>query len=138
MMWIRIVSVAAVVGVSSFVLASGTGQALAGVPRGVCPTAVLVLPADGVARASARAVAEAAADYPGLDTKGAVVVRARPARSAGPRGAQVGAHCGAKVRNRTVVVELRFPQLLPSASLSEGVVDVSRFVGGYRVWNVVH
>lgn len=42
------------------------------------------------------------------------------------------------VRDRAVVVELRFPHLLPSASSSEGVVDVSRLAGGYRVWNVVH
>jgi hypothetical protein len=119
-------------------LVSGVGAARAATPSGGCPTGALVLPANGVARAAARAVAEAKADYPRLDTRGAVVTRARTARSAGPRGAQVGVQCAARVRARTVVVELRFPRLLPSASLSEGVVDVSRFAGGYRVWNVVH
>lgn len=119
-------------------LVSGAGAARAATASGTCPTGALVLPANGVARAAARAVAEAKARYPHLDTTGVRVTRARPARAAGPRGAQVSAQCGAKVRLRTVVVELRFPRLLPSASLSEGVVDVSRFAGGYRVWNVVH
>jgi hypothetical protein len=32
-----------------------------------------------------------------------------------------------QVRNRTVVVDLLFPKMLPSASLSEGVVVVSLF-----------
>ena len=35
--------------------------------------------------------------------------------------------CGSRVRNRTVVVDLLFPKMLPSASLSQGVVFVSLF-----------
>jgi hypothetical protein len=46
--------------------------------------------------------------------------------------------CGATVARRTVVVQLLFPWLLPSASLSQGVVFVGRFHGGYRVWFVAH
>jgi hypothetical protein len=46
--------------------------------------------------------------------------------------------CGAKVARRTVVVQLLFPKMLPSASLSEGVVFVARFPRGYRVWEVAH
>jgi ABC-type polysaccharide/polyol phosphate transport system ATPase subunit len=52
-------------------------------------------------------------------------------------GEQVGRECGAGARARAVIVELRFPRMAPSASLSEGVVDVSRFPNGYRVWAVV-
>ena len=64
------------------------------------------------------------------------MVSAKRASAAGPRGAQVGRQCGAKAKARTVVVELRFPRMAPSASLSEGVVDVARFAGGYHVWAV--
>jgi hypothetical protein len=46
--------------------------------------------------------------------------------------------CSNLVRSRTVVVDLLFPKLLPSASLSEGVVLVSLFPTGYRVWEVGH
>jgi hypothetical protein len=98
----------------------------------------LPLHADAAARASKQALDEAATTYPGLKTKGATVVSAKPAASAGPRGKQVGLQCGATIRARTVVVELRFPRIAPSASLSEGVVDVARFANGYRVWAVVH
>ena len=42
------------------------------------------------------------------------------------------------LRRRTVVVDLLFPKMLPSASLSEAVVLVSRFRTGYRVWEVAH
>lgn len=46
--------------------------------------------------------------------------------------------CSNKARRRTVVVDLLFPKVLPSASLSKGVVLVSRFPSGYRVWDVAH
>ncbi len=46
--------------------------------------------------------------------------------------------CSSRVRNRTVVVDLLFPKMLPSASLSEGVVLVSLFRAGYPVWDVAH
>jgi hypothetical protein len=47
-------------------------------------------------------------------------------------------NCSTQVRNRTVVVDLLFPKMLPSASLSEGVVLVSLFRTGYQVWQVAH
>jgi hypothetical protein len=103
-----------------------------------CPTAALVLPADGVAKAEKAALVAAPSRYRGLNTKGAKVVWAKRATVAGPRGAQVGKECGTKARARTVVVALRFPHMLPSASLSQGVVAVSRFAKGYRVWSVLH
>jgi hypothetical protein len=103
-----------------------------------CPTGALVLPADGASRAARTAVASARTSFPTLNTSGTRVVWAKRATVAGPRGAQVGLECGAKARARTVVVELRFPRMAPSASLSEGIVDVARFATGYRVWRVVH
>lgn len=54
------------------------------------------------------------------------------------RGKQVSFECGKTIQAKTVVVELRFPKDLPSASLSEGVVFVSRFKSGYQVWGVAH
>jgi hypothetical protein len=116
--------------------------ALAGSSRAAtgpdCPVGALVLPANATASAARAALAGAAHKYPGLNTAGAKVVSAKPATAAGPRGVQVGRECGAKARARTVVVELRFPRMAPSASLSQGVVDVSRFKTGYQVWAVVH
>jgi hypothetical protein len=112
------------------------GQARAARER--CPVGVRVLPANGIRVAKKAALRSTASNYRGLDTKGARVVSSKRATAAGPRGAQVGHECGAKARARTVVVELRFPRMLPSASLSQGVVDVSRFAKGYRVWAVVH
>jgi hypothetical protein len=108
------------------------------VPTGRCPTAVLGLPADGVIGAARRALAEAARDYPGLETAGAEVMSADRASFAGPRGGEVATQCGDRVRDRTVVVQLLFPRMLPSASLSEAVVAVSRFAQGYRVWELLH
>jgi len=116
--------------------ASFAGSAGASAKR--CPVGALVLPADSATRAAKAALAAAVSDYATLNTTGARVVWAKRATVAGPRGAQVGRECGAKARERTVVVELRFPREAPSASLSEGVVDISRFTNGYRVWAVVH
>jgi hypothetical protein len=70
--------------------------------------------------------------------KGAIVVWSKVASTAGPSGSQVAFQCGKAIQARTVVVELRFPQEFPSASLSEGVLFVSRFKSGYRVWERAH
>jgi len=103
-----------------------------------CPVGALVLPVNGVDQAGKAALGAAGSAYPGLNTKGAKLVSAKRATVAGPRGVELGGECGAKARARTVVVELRFPRMVPSASLSEGIVDVARFAWGYRVWAVVH
>jgi len=44
--------------------------------------------------------------------------------------------CGAKIVDRTIVVDLRFPRLAKTGigSLSSAVVFVSRFPRGYKVW----
>jgi hypothetical protein len=46
--------------------------------------------------------------------------------------------CGPVVGRRTWVVEIRFPRLEPSASLSQGQAFVSRFRSGWRVWHRYH
>jgi len=128
---------AATICVAAVVLAAFmAGEARATATR--CPAGALVLPADGAARAARAALIAASSDYPNLKTAGAKVVSAKRATAAGPRGVQVGLECGAKARARTVVAELRFPRMAPSASLAQGVVDVSRFAHGYRVWAIVH
>ena len=46
--------------------------------------------------------------------------------------------CGSVVGKRTWVVEMHFPKLEPSASLSQGQAFVSRFRSGWRVWYRYH
>ena len=46
--------------------------------------------------------------------------------------------CGPVVGRRTWVVEMHFPKLEPSASLSQGQAFVSRFRSGWRVWYRYH
>jgi len=103
---------------------------------GRCPTGALPLPAEAVARAAGQARIQAPALYRGFGP--AVVELAWLAKfrlnvlAAAPFG------CGSRARNRTVVVDLLFPKMLPSASLSQGVVFVSLFRTGYQVWDVAH
>jgi hypothetical protein len=54
------------------------------------------------------------------------------------RGGYARVKCGRRAQVRTVVVDLDFPAMRPSASLSQGVVLVSRFSGAYRVWAQLH
>jgi hypothetical protein len=106
-----------------------------------CPRqakAALPLSAHATKKASQAALATAPKRYKDLDVKGATVVWSKLATAAGPRGEQVAFECGKRIQARTIVVELRFPKELPSASLSEGVVFVSRFKSGYQVWEVAH
>ena len=104
-----------------------------------CPAStrgILPLQPDSVAKAARRALVFDKAP-PGVRPDTGVMASARSA-FAGARGGEVTFLCGATVARRTVVVQLLFPWLLPSASLSQGVVFVGRFHGGYRVWYVAH
>jgi hypothetical protein len=117
------------------------GQArLPGSPKrqATCPRSAARLPADAVARAALAALAEAPRLYRGTDTRGARLVGAALATSAGTRGEQVRRTCGMRTQRRSVVVELLFPRMRPSASLSQGTVFVSLIRGRYRVWEVAH
>jgi hypothetical protein len=108
------------------------------VNRATCPASIQPLPADGVQHAADEALAAAAKLYPGINTKGAEAMAAARSAFAGVRGQQVTAMCGSQVAGRTVVVQMLFPAMLPSASLSQSVVFAGRFADGYRVWFVAH
>jgi len=103
---------------------------------GRCPSDALPLPAEAVARAADQARIQAPALYKGFGP--AVVELAWLAKFRLNVWAAAPFHCNSWVRNRTVVVDLLFPKMLPSASLSEGVVFVSLFPTGYQVWEVAH
>jgi hypothetical protein len=101
-----------------------------------CPRGVLPLPAEAVARAADQARIQAPALYKAFGP--AVVELAWLAKFKLNVWAAAPFNCNSQVRNRTVVVDLLFPKMLPSASLSEGVVFVSLFRTGYQVWQVAH
>jgi hypothetical protein len=104
-----------------------------------CPASaqgILPLRRDSVAKAADRALVFAK-QPPGVKP-GTEVMASDRAAFAGARGQEVTAMCGARVARRTVVVQVLFPWLLPSASLSQGVLFVGRFHGGYRVWFAAH
>ena len=102
-----------------------------------CPKATpLPLPADAVDRAADQARIQAPFLYPKFGP--AVVELAWRAIFKLQVWASTPFRCSNLVRQRTVVVDLLFPKMLPSASLSEGVVLVSLFKTGYQVWEVGH
>jgi hypothetical protein len=93
----------------------------------------LSLPGNAVAKAAEAALAEAPAKFKAINTKGATIVTSELGEI---DGAYVAHQCGKAIEKKTVVVQLRFPKMLPSASLSAGTVFVSRFKNGYHVWQV--
>jgi hypothetical protein len=108
---------------------------------GTCPRqakAALPLSANATKKAAQAALAAAPKRYKDLNVTGARVVSSKVATEAGARGGEVAFQCGKKIQARTIVVELRFPKEMPSASLSEGVVFISRLESGYEVWEVAH
>lgn len=103
---------------------------------GRCPQDALPLTAESVARAADQARIQAPALYRGRGP--AVVELAWRAVFRLNVWAASPFHCNSQARNRTVVIDLLFPKMLPSASLSEGVVFLSLFPTGYQVWDVAH
>jgi hypothetical protein len=121
--------------------APGVAASNGGKMTSTCPKrakAALPLSAHATKKAAQAALVAAPRLYKELNVKGATVVWSKIANAAGPRGGEVAFQCGKTIQARTIVVELRFPKELPSASLSEGVVFVSRFKSGYQVWEVAH
>ena len=121
--------------------AAGRHAAKPGTAAGVeccrCPkTRPLPLPPDAVDRAADQARIQAPFLYRGFGP--AVVELAWLAKFKLNVWASTPLQCSNLVRSRTVVVDLLFPKMLPSASLSQGVVLVSLFPTGYRVWEVGH
>jgi hypothetical protein len=140
--------IAALVGLSLVIVVTGPSlKARAASPhqsvpeplRGVCPRQrPQRLPSNALAGATLAALNEAHLIYRGVDLRGMRATEAILAADDPARGAYAGLHCGHLVRSRSVVVSLQFPALLPSASLSEGVVLVARFSSRYRVWAQLH
>jgi hypothetical protein len=104
-----------------------------------CPNQALQLPANALAPASRAALDSERGRYEALGTR-PLVTRAALAEFDQPHGQLARRQCGRRVARRTVVVYLesgsaRFRRRRPS--LSQGVVLVSRFPSGHRVWRVV-
>jgi hypothetical protein len=83
--------------------------------------------------AIARVRAAVAKIYTNINTNGYRVTSAAPAGGGG-FGAIPAGMCGPLVGSRTYVVQLSFPAMAPSASLSQGQLFVSRFTQGWQVW----
>ena len=75
--------------------------------------------------------------YSNLHFRSFVVTRVYPAGPTGFGGIAY-AMCGNVVGSRTWIVELVFPEELPSASASQGQLFVSRYADGWRVWFQYH
>jgi hypothetical protein len=99
-----------------------------------CPLDAVRLPPDAVAKAAV------VARHFGTNDPRTVIVVSALARSegSGTRGSEVRHQCGPATARRTVVVDLFYPWLLPSASLTQGTLFVSYFRTGYHVWEVAH
>ncbi len=103
-----------------------------------CPKAVPeALPGDALGGAAGAALDEASTIYKDLDLRGRRATQASLAAFDPDRGG-FARKCGPAVYARTVVVDLEFPAMKPSSSLSQGVVLVARFHSAYRVWAVLH
>jgi hypothetical protein len=103
-----------------------------------CPVNAPRLHDDGIVRATEQALEVAPDLYGKKATKDGVRVRrAAVASWAGPRGKTIQNDCGRKAMNRTVIVDLFFIAHKDSASLSQGVVAVSRHEVGYVVWRTI-
>ena len=127
------------VGCSSLGQRAGDGDffATAAYRRGMapeCPKKALRLKGASIAKATRAALRAAPRIY---DIDRAVALLAARGR-ASERSGQVRRMCGKEILRKTVVVDLRFPELLPSASLSQGTVFVARRVAGYYVWFRAH
>lgn len=104
--------------------------------RADCPRHALPLRPESIARAADQARIEAPALYPNAGPPVVELAWRGKLRLSVWAGTPIP--CGDLARRRTVVVDLLFPKLLPSQSLSKAVVLVSRFPRGYRVWSVAH
>jgi hypothetical protein len=134
------IACAGVLGIAAVAAAGGAqaGQTGEHAAAARCPSGATSLPPNAVATAADAALRAAPRVFKGVDTRGARVLRSALGGAAAERGQQVKDECGASTQARTVVVDLQFPKMLPSASLSQGTVFVARVKGRYRVWEVAH
>lgn len=115
---------------------------LASAAAGGCPRATPeVLPTNALAGATEAALAEAPRLYENMNSKGRYAEAAYRGMAA-PVNRFYRSVCpgredhGRRLQRRSVQVNMIFPKLLPSASLSQHWVFVARFDGEYRVWGV--
>lgn len=97
------------------------------------------MPADALGGASAAAVRYYRAVHGGIAPVRGVIVEAAT-RQPPPARATARQMCDARVGARTVLVRVSLPEPpgTHSASLSFGLVLVSRFATGYTVWFQLH
>jgi hypothetical protein len=126
---LRVIVLAAV---AALVLVSGGGSSRLA-QAAACPRAALPLSGTNpIGPASAAALwRESASARP--QVRGATL-----AIGDTTRGNQVRRECGQRIAARTVVVYVLRRAFLPAQSVSQGVYFVSRFQGGYRVWEAAH
>ena len=105
--------------------------------KGTCPKAEPgKLPPDALAGATEAALEQVPSVFGDVEANEGAY-----ASSASRGGNQVitkGLGCSKLLRDRSVTVDLIFPKMLPSASLSQHTVFVARFEGDYWVWGTGH
>jgi hypothetical protein len=129
---------------------STTTPTTLGIDLRSCPKAEpQKLPPDALAGATEAALDQVPSVFGEVKaTEGAYAVAAyRMKGGSGPFGPRPGIvrdmcrerpHYGERLLERSVEVDLIFPKLQPSASLSQSTVFVARFQGGYRVYGAGH
>ena len=110
--------------------------------KGTCPKAEPEkLPPDALAGATRAALEQVPSVFGEVEaTEGAYAVAAYLGESGLGRSPMItkGLGCSKLLQDRSVTVDLVFPGLEPSASLSQHTVFVARYRGEFRVWGVGH
>src|SRR5215212_10387838 len=111
-----------------------------GIDLGSCPKAEPEeLPPNALAGATEAALDQVPSVFGDVKaTEGAYAVAAYLGKSGLGRSPIIrkGLECSQLLQDRSVTMDLVFPEFEPSASLSQHRVFVARFRGGYRVWAV--
>ncbi|MGE5590359.1 MAG: hypothetical protein ACM3ZA_07055 [Bacillota bacterium] len=102
------------------------------------PAAVKPLRSDDQAKLEALLPTMIPLHYQGPDFEGFEVVKVQTAAEAGVYGEMVENMAGAQVAKSTFVVQLHFPKLEPSASMSQGQLFITRTKQGWDVWFRYH
>jgi len=105
--------------------------------KGTCPKAEPgKLPPDALAGATEAALEQVPSVFGDVEANEGAY--ASSASRGGNQMITKGLGCSKLLRDRSVTVELIFPKMLPSASLSQHTVFVARFRGDYWVWGTGH
>ncbi len=103
--------------------------------KGTCPKAEPEkLPPDALADATEAALDQVSPVFGDVEANEGVY--AVSASRGGDQTITKGFGCSELLRDRSVTVNLIFPKMLPSASLSQHTVFVARFDGNYWVWGI--